>query len=109
MLAVACKAGHVLTPPARLPSLPSPAELEGGEGAAGGVYRPPKLNPVSMEDVEVEEGRRFVRDRRAVQQAARKAARSELVRGGGGRGRQEGGGRMIGRMGKRWAEAGLCS
>ncbi|GAB4821287.1 hypothetical protein N2152v2_008333 [Parachlorella kessleri] len=54
-------------------------EEGGAAGDAGGVYRPPRLNPVSMEDVDVEEGRRYAREQRQQRQAARKAARSELV------------------------------
>lgn len=47
------------------------------EAAEGGVYRPPKLNPVSMDnDPDKDYGKK---ERRRAQHAARKAGRSEFV------------------------------
>ena len=61
---------------------PKPSELiprvaGDSEAAEGQVYRPPKLNPVSMEmDPDKDYGKK---DRRRQQHAARKAGRSEFV------------------------------
>lgn len=47
------------------------------EAAEGGVYRPPRLNPVSMDDdPDKDYGKK---ERRRQQHAARKAGRSEFV------------------------------
>ncbi|KAK9829724.1 hypothetical protein WJX72_007528 [[Myrmecia] bisecta] len=50
----------------------------GGAAAAdaGGVYRPPKLNPVAMEDPDRDSG---AKERRRAKEASRRAARSSLV------------------------------
>ena len=49
----------------------------GGEGDAAGVYRPPKLNPVSME-LDEQRGP-SARERREAVRAQRRAARSGFV------------------------------
>ena len=55
-----------------IPKLPQDTEA-----AEGGVYRPPRLNPVSMDnDPDKDYGKR---ERRQQQHAARKAGRSEFV------------------------------
>ena len=55
-----------------IPKLPQDTEA-----AEGGVYRPPRLNPVSMDDdPDKDHGKK---ERRRQQHAARKAGRSEFV------------------------------
>ena len=55
-----------------IPKLP-----QDSEAAEGGVYRPPRLNPVSMDnDPDKDYGKK---ERRRQQHAARKAGRSEYV------------------------------
>lgn len=55
-----------------IPKLP-----QDSEAAEGGVYRPPRLNPVSMDDdPDKDYGKK---ERRRQQHAARKAGRSEFV------------------------------
>ena len=55
-----------------IPKLP-----QASEAAEGGVYRPPRLNPVSMDDdPDKDYGKK---ERRRQQHAARKAGRSEFV------------------------------
>ena len=61
---------------------PRPGQLVAGSGAAGaegGAYRPPKLNPVSMDGPEDREGK-SARERRREKEMRRRAAQSDLVR-----------------------------
>ena len=54
-----------------------PKLAQDGQGGEAGVYRPPKLNPVSMDnDPDKDYGKK---ERRRQQHAARKAGRSEFV------------------------------
>ena len=75
----------VLSPVPRVLFLPSihavmPAD-EGAEmGAANGIYRPPRLNPTTMEDDEDPDKDTGKRNRRAQREGARRAARSDVVR-----------------------------
>lgn len=50
-------------------------------GAGAGLYRPPKLSAVAMEEGE-EGGRRSAKDRRRDRDASRRGGRSALVRFG---------------------------